>query len=330
MSAKPDNDSLRQLIVFHTVNISLGLVCSVLATTLIFIFITSTRMLNRNRLLFTLSLADFCNCLAITLMGVDRVTLYEDLLDGGSASSKRAGECAAELWLFFRTIGDLWPPIVQTMIGFECLLKACQGKNPINRSRQFQIFTVLFVIWASSLGYAVAYGRRNEKAKYFCGRKAAFGRAFSVFIYAHNVFGYIAGLVLNVTAYRIASIDSNSHRINPSVIRQMRVCIMVSLLSTVLVSIPNSLSLISAVHLSSISNAITKPAVYATCINSGINIFVYFVLNSDFRRRCIFLLTREEFSSNELYMDADEEEDKEWIEQQSNINPTISHQKLIE
>ncbi|CAJ0937421.1 unnamed protein product, partial [Mesorhabditis belari] len=181
MSAKPDNDSLRQLIVFHTVNISLGLVCSVLATTLIFIFITSTRMLNRKssidfQLLFTLSLADFCNCAAITLMGVDRVTLYEDLLDGGSAGSKRAGECAAELWLFFRTIDH----------------------------DNFKFSTVLFVIWASSLGYAVAYGRRNKKAKYFCGRKAAFGRARFRFSFMRIMFsGYIAGLVLNVTAIEL-------------------------------------------------------------------------------------------------------------------------------
>ncbi|CAJ0572549.1 unnamed protein product, partial [Mesorhabditis spiculigera] len=339
-STKPDDATLRQLVAFHTVNISLGLVCSVLALILIFVFCTSTKMVRRNRLLFTLALADFCNCLAIALMGVDRVTLYEDLLEGGEATEKRAAECATEFWLLFRTIGDLWPPIVQTMIGLEQLLKVCSRHYNENRSRHFQIFTILFVVWASSLGYATAYGRRNEKVKYFCGRKASFGKVFSVFIYFHNVFGYVAGLVMNVTAYAVASghghktdakiADEPDDRISPSAHRQMQVCIIVSSLSTMLVSLPNCLSVISAVNIA-MSDYITKPAVYATCINSGINIFVYFALNQEFRRVCVYLLTREKPSpAPSSGQTAEDEVEEEWAEQSTAITATQSHHKLMD
>ncbi|PIO72668.1 hypothetical protein TELCIR_05388 [Teladorsagia circumcincta] len=69
----------------------------------------------------------------------------------------------------------------------------------------------------------------------------------------------------------------------------IRYYLLISLLSTVLVSLPNTIALFQ-VYVKSVSDVISKPAVWMQTINSGIHLFVYLILNRDFRNRALELV----------------------------------------
>uniref|UniRef100_A0A914Y160 G-protein coupled receptors family 1 profile domain-containing protein n=1 Tax=Panagrolaimus superbus TaxID=310955 RepID=A0A914Y160_9BILA len=72
-------------------------------------------------------------------------------------------------------------------------------------------------------------------------------------------------------------------------IRKIRYYLCISLLSTILVSVPNLISIFS-VWVKEVDNAISKPAVWMACFNSALSPFVYFAFNRDYRNRCFQLV----------------------------------------
>ncbi|VDL66121.1 unnamed protein product, partial [Nippostrongylus brasiliensis] len=69
----------------------------------------------------------------------------------------------------------------------------------------------------------------------------------------------------------------------------IRYYLLISVLSTVLVSLPNTIALFQ-VYVKTVSDAISKPAVWMQTINSGIHLFVYLALNKEFRKRALYLV----------------------------------------
>ncbi|GMR36237.1 hypothetical protein PMAYCL1PPCAC_06432, partial [Pristionchus mayeri] len=86
--------------------------------------------------------------------------------------------------------------------------------------------------------------------------------------------------LLNCIAYCKVKTFTSMNEKNRNMAR-LRYYIVISFISTVLVSIPNLISLTSVLF-EKVSDAISKPAVWATCVNSGLNFFVYFALNLEF------------------------------------------------
>ncbi|VDL67449.1 unnamed protein product [Nippostrongylus brasiliensis] len=62
-----------------------------------------------------------------------------------------------------------------------------------------------------------------------------------------------------------------------------------------------------SILITAVQDHISKPAVWATCINSGINLFVYLILDRELRQHVKSLWTRDKGDSIE--MDEEEEED---------------------
>ena len=64
----------------------------------------------------------------------------------------------------------------------------------------------------------------------------------------------------------------------------------IALLSTLLISIPNLLSIINA-NFVRLPDAVMTPAVIMACANCALNFFVYLFFNSEFRRRFFQIFT---------------------------------------
>ncbi|KAK6737448.1 hypothetical protein RB195_019881 [Necator americanus] len=138
-----------------------------------------------------------------------------------------------------------------------------------------------WLITRGFVGYFIAWTRRLVKVKYWCGRKAAFGDFFASFLYASNIVCYLLAFTLTLMAYFKSQywMDKNSSR---EQLVRIRYLLMISILSIILISIPNGISLFYQ-YISHVANAIAKPSTYLTCVNSGINIFVYLVFYKEFR-----------------------------------------------
>ncbi|CAD6192526.1 unnamed protein product [Caenorhabditis auriculariae] len=113
--------SLPEIVSYHRVNSIIGAVCTILNIPLLLIFLTSPKLRHkhRNRILITLCVADTFNTLSIYFMGQNRVDLYSSVITFRQIPIRTSWDCALEPWLFLRTIGDIWPPTIQMVIGIE-------------------------------------------------------------------------------------------------------------------------------------------------------------------------------------------------------------------
>ena len=211
--------------------------------------------------------------------------------------------------------------MIQTLIGAERLI-AVRAPIWYRSHRQLRIPSIvatgLFCIIALSISFAIAYTNRDDsRVPYYCGRKAAFTHYIGTFVYIFIVVGYVIAFGCNSFAYSIAS----KQRINSSQIRarqlgKIRCLLIISFVSVILVSIPNLISLTSS-WIRHVDDVISKPAVWATCINASINVFVYLLLNEEFRRQCTRMMNNnirnlskcrhndDHLESNELTDDVD-------------------------
>lgn len=197
-----------------------------------------------------------------------------------------------------KILGDLWPPLLQSLIGAERLIAV---RAPIwyrvHRS-QLRLPVIIgsgaFCIVTLAISLVIAYMNRNNPnhVPYYCGRKASFSTYIGTFIYAFIVVGYTIAFVCNSVAYTLAAASKSiqSHIRNRQ-LDKIRYLLIISFVSVVLVSIPNLISLTSSwIH--QVDDVISKPAVWATCINASINLFVYLLLNEEFRRYCLNIIHR--------------------------------------
>ncbi|CAP24169.2 Protein CBG02329 [Caenorhabditis briggsae] len=285
-------EDLHDYVSIHRMNVFFGAICFSLNIVLFSVFLSSPtlRKKHRNRILMILGLADTFNTLAILFMGKNRVELYTEVIQTHHFPTRTAWQCAIEPWLILRGIGDIWPPVVQMVIGIQRALAVFTPiwfhKTGRNRS-SFLFGSTLFILLPTLLiGFVIAYINRDVKVIYWCGRKAAFGTDYATFIYIINIFGYFFSFLINCITMIKAS--STINRLVRRQIINVRYSLVISFISFVLVSIPNSISILQ-VHFEEVVKFVSKPSTYFTCINSGINIFVYLLLNAEFRHQFKYL-----------------------------------------
>ncbi|ETN79953.1 hypothetical protein RB195_019881 [Necator americanus] len=273
------------VVVYHKVNTILGAAVTLVNVLLLFVFCTSSSLRRKSEVLIALCAADGVNCFSISLMGLNRVLLYTKIIETLTIPIRTSWECAVEPWLITRGFGDLWPPTVQIAMAIDRCLAVFNPisyrKSSFKRNGVFFLLTISIVTCELLVGYFIAWTRRLVKVKYWCGRKAAFGDFFASFLYASNIVCYLLAFTLTLMAYFKSQywMDKNSSR---EQLVRIRYLLMISILSIILISIPNGISLFYQ-YISHVANAIAKPSTYLTCVNSGINIFVYLVFYKEFR-----------------------------------------------
>ncbi|GMR36236.1 hypothetical protein PMAYCL1PPCAC_06431, partial [Pristionchus mayeri] len=112
-------DGFDELVQNHSVNVIVGAVCAAINIPLLIVFLSYRPFRQRHKILIALACADFINCIAIMTMGINRVSLYSKALETLTIPIRDSWDCAVEAWLWLRGIGDLWPPIIQVIMGLE-------------------------------------------------------------------------------------------------------------------------------------------------------------------------------------------------------------------
>ncbi|GMS93026.1 hypothetical protein PENTCL1PPCAC_15201, partial [Pristionchus entomophagus] len=264
-----------------------GAVCASINLPLLFVFLTYPSFRGRFQMLITLACADFVNCLGMMVQGIQRSSIFIDVIASGMMPVKSPFDCVGEAWLVLREVGGLWAPMIQIIMGSERMLAvfkpAWYNRTYTMRSVSSVLFSIFFVVVSIAAAILIAWTQRESKIRYYCGRKSAFTANYGTYVYIVNVCGYAIGLLLNLISYcKVRTFMSKTEK-NKNLAR-LRYYLVISVMSTVLVSIPNFINLASVLF-DRIADEIQTASNWATCINSGMNFFVYLVLNEDFRNR---------------------------------------------
>ncbi|KAK6739080.1 hypothetical protein RB195_020889 [Necator americanus] len=270
-------DGFDDRINYHIVNTVLGVACTVINFVLLAIFVGYRPFRTRYVLLIQLCVGDLIYSAAVVLTGFQRIRLYSAATHTLTLPVRTTADCASEMWLQLKLIGDLLIPVTIfwmgverfTAISFPLFYRMNVDGKPLNQR---------YVLWSRCLvGFLSSH------------RKATFGEGFSTFLYISNIFCNVFSTTLNAAAYiKARTMTKNVHRAQRHV-DIIRYYLLISVLSTVLVSLPNTIALFQ-VYVKSVSDAISKPSVWMQTINSGIHFFVYLALNREFRRRAFHLL----------------------------------------
>ena len=112
------------LVVYHTVNIILGALCTVIAGANLFIFLSTVKFRIMYKvcsqlllllfehswkplfqILAALAVADFINTISKMMMGINRRDLYSNVLESHLIPIRTSWDCAIEPWLWMQGIG---------------------------------------------------------------------------------------------------------------------------------------------------------------------------------------------------------------------------------
>ncbi|XGW16602.1 hypothetical protein V3C99_001784 [Haemonchus contortus] len=265
-----------------------GFVCNLLNIPLLAILLASKKLRREAKLIICLTIGDLINCLALSMMGFDRYTLFIHSLQLQAVPLQTSLSCASGLYIWLRIIGNVWPPVIQLIMGTERVIACMRPIAYIKYVRDRTLFlcaiSVFAVLLFCAVGIALAImNSGNGYVKFDCGRKATFSLFYAQSIYYWEMLGYFFGLLMNVAAY----LQAKSIIKTPTVREQMkriRYGLALGVLSTVLVSVPNVKSLfLDQLRFAGMGEWISQTFNWASIINSSFNFFVYLWLYRDFR-----------------------------------------------
>ncbi|XGW16883.1 hypothetical protein V3C99_001931 [Haemonchus contortus] len=265
-----------------------GFIGSLLNIPLLVILLASTKLRREAKLIICLTIGNLINCLALSMMGFDRYALFTHSLQLQAIPLQTSLSCASGLYIWLRIIGNVWPPVIQLIMGTErviaCMTPIAYIKYVRDRTLHLCAFSVFTVLFFCAVGIALAVmNNGNGYVKFDCGRKVTFSLSYAQSIYYWEMLGYFFGLLMNIAAY----LQAKSIIKTPTVREQMkriRYGLALGVLSTVLVSIPNVKSLfVDQLRFAGMDEWISQTFNWASIINSSFNIFVYLWLYRDFR-----------------------------------------------
>ncbi|KAK6022482.1 hypothetical protein OSTOST_11819 [Ostertagia ostertagi] len=196
---------------YHIVNTSLGVACLVINLILLGIFLGYRPFRKRYVLLIQLCVGDLIYSLAVILSGLHRIRIYKEAYQTYVIPSWTTRECALQLWLQLKYV-------------------------------VVPLLSAIFV--AISSIYAITTAIYDDRpTQYHCGRKATFGEGFSTFVYVTNIFCNVLSTLLNAAAYVKARTMTKNVQQAQRQADIIRYYLLISLLSTVLVSLPNTIAL---------------------------------------------------------------------------------------
>ncbi|KHJ78360.1 hypothetical protein OESDEN_22019 [Oesophagostomum dentatum] len=106
-------------VTYHTVNTTLGITCTIINLVLLGIFLGYKPFRTRYVLLIQLCIGDLIYSVAVILSGLHRIQLYSAAAHTLMLPVRTTGDCALEIWLQLKLIGDLLIPVTIFWMGVE-------------------------------------------------------------------------------------------------------------------------------------------------------------------------------------------------------------------
>uniref|UniRef100_A0A1I7WF97 G_PROTEIN_RECEP_F1_2 domain-containing protein n=1 Tax=Heterorhabditis bacteriophora TaxID=37862 RepID=A0A1I7WF97_HETBA len=273
----------------------LGFICFLINIPLLFTFLISKKLRADSTLLICLACGDIANCIGQSMMGFDRYTLFAWSLDTKRIPIETSLTCAEKTFIWFscysqfRLIGNIWPPMVQMIMGTErfvaCMLPIWYTKWFRDRTFYLSILSIVLVIILCAIALLLAVVNESRgSVKFDCGRKATFSEEYAQFVYFLNMLGYMVGLGLNILSYLRLNYILKNDTVRDQ-LKRVRYYLAVGVLSTVLVAIPNLKSLFGdQLRIAGLDEWISQAFNWASLVNSSINICVYLAFHREFRQ----------------------------------------------
>uniref|UniRef100_A0A1I8ARX5 Serpentine receptor class gamma n=1 Tax=Steinernema glaseri TaxID=37863 RepID=A0A1I8ARX5_9BILA len=262
-----DLAELPSLAAWQVVSLVLG-GTGVVVNFLMIVLLISTPSLRKDFLLFTvMTFGDLTNSLGISLMGIDRLQIYNEAMETGVFRNQTPWNCAMKPFNGIRIFGNMLPPAVQVTMAFERIICICFPlfyRNVYSKAEKpIAAACLLLSVAVVAVGFGISWhlGYRTV-VKFDCGRKATFSKPYTTFIYFFETIGYMLALAATSFAcLRILAMQSKDKR--SAHLKKTRCYIALTLMSTVLVALPNINSILEAYLVTWISNVISRPALFA-------------------------------------------------------------------
>nr|CAD2178806.1 unnamed protein product [Meloidogyne enterolobii] len=292
-----DDNQLIALIRFHSIDIIIGGISSFLCALTFLIFISSKQFFLHNKLLALLALADLFTSIGVLDLGLMRKGLFTTVMETSRVPIETSWTCAGKPFVYLRLLGALIPPGIVFWISIERFVAVYASdfyrKHIIKHQNIPSLAILIYTIIAVTTAYTIAWLNRNKGAvEAYCGRKVAFTKSYTTYVYLADVLGFVIALLVNcITLCRLGHLYSqreNRFEVKKQV-RRIHYLLLISIMSTLTVAIPNGISLVSA-WFGRLNIALSDPANWMIAAKCSVNLFIYLVLKADFRQRVYEIL----------------------------------------
>uniref|UniRef100_A0A7E4URL9 G_PROTEIN_RECEP_F1_2 domain-containing protein n=1 Tax=Panagrellus redivivus TaxID=6233 RepID=A0A7E4URL9_PANRE len=273
----------RPELTLYVVNFYATLVCMPLVALNFCILVSSKQFAKQYKTLVALNVTYFIVLLGFFLEAQSRRAVIEQVLVTHTATVVNSRECI-EAWSLVQIFGNFSSPLIVLMLGLE---RFCAVNLPTFYRNIFQaqthkiLVTVPLIATIGTITPAIiSILWPTPNVKYLCGRKAAFGIPFGVFVYAFTVLVIVIALILNIAA----CVKALKIRQSAESMRKIKCYTGIAALSTILVSIPNFFSVINATWFT-VPEAVKTPAPVLECVNCSLQFFINLSLNDEYRLR---------------------------------------------
>ncbi|KAI1732281.1 serpentine type 7TM GPCR chemoreceptor srsx domain-containing protein [Ditylenchus destructor] len=298
LSSHYTDEELLTLIQWHTIDTYVGLAGTLICLPTLIVFVSSKKFFKNNKLLTLLAIGDLLTCMGILVVGFMRKSIYTSAMETGLVPIESSWSCAWKPFVLLRLLGSLIPPGIVLWISVERFLAVFTPLFYRSRITKHSVWPPVIIsihtLIAMVVGYLISWANRNnpEGAPFYCGRKVSFSVLYTTYVYSADVAGFVLALILNVlTLCKLGKLyrkRKNRFEVKRQ-LRRIRYMLVISLISTLTVAVPNAISLSSA-WFGRLDIYLSEPAVWMIAFKSSINFFVYFTLKTEFRQRLYEIL----------------------------------------
>ncbi|VDM52404.1 unnamed protein product [Angiostrongylus costaricensis] len=194
-------------ISYRTVNTAIALMCVISNLIGLAVFLGYRELRMKYVLLIQLSVADLIYSISTVYTGFEQIQLYSTATSTLKIPLKTSAECALDIGLQSKLIGDVLIAMTILWMGMErfiAIMFPFFYRISVNRRYMrcilLPLLSGVIVIVVLLLGLMCVLSD-NHSLTYNCGRKSTFGTAFSAFIYISCIVSNLLSTTLNAFAY---------------------------------------------------------------------------------------------------------------------------------
>uniref|UniRef100_A0A0M3IDW7 G_PROTEIN_RECEP_F1_2 domain-containing protein n=1 Tax=Ascaris lumbricoides TaxID=6252 RepID=A0A0M3IDW7_ASCLU len=259
--------------------------------TVVLVYVSSSVLRCTYRVVTALAIADLINGLSFVLNGVYKIVEFGMMTYIPEISMH---DCALKPWPALRLIGGQWAALLTFCLGSERILAVRYpfAYVAFHEKRQATCIMITALLVGVSLMIAYIFPtliKPDRPTDFQCSLSLAFGLPYSIFNYAITITADMIGFSFSVAAYYMAKVSAKKSGIRMPLRKELartRLIFLLSLLSVVLVAVPNAI-ILKAITGKSYSDAVFDYVYCIFCIRSCLNILIFGVYNVDFRSQLL-------------------------------------------
>uniref|UniRef100_A0A7E4V6X7 G_PROTEIN_RECEP_F1_2 domain-containing protein n=1 Tax=Panagrellus redivivus TaxID=6233 RepID=A0A7E4V6X7_PANRE len=263
-------------------------ICLLFVVFNIIVMVTNKKLREQYKILVALCWTNLILLLGVLLEAVERKAIYATVMRGVVKAPVSSRECI-KVWTVLQVYSDFAMPLIILSMSVERFIAIKFPVVYLKSSDSLPVVSVTSSLIAACaimiMPTIISVVWPTPNVTFKCGRKAAFGTEFGVFDYAFSVITIWTALVLTVITC-IAAMSVNQSKSNKY---KMKCYTAIAIVSTLLISIPNLLSIIDTMV--KLPLVLSIPSSGLSCVNCALQFFINFSLNNAFRTHFLRILS---------------------------------------